>query len=52
MLKKGVMSLDNLEAYKIAIETRNFEIKLFWQRSLFFAVFISVIFLGILGTVY
>lgn len=26
------------ELYKIAIETRNLEIKLFWTRSLFFLV--------------
>ncbi len=35
-----------VEAYKIAIDTRNFEIRLFWQRSLFFAGFVSVIFFG------
>lgn len=35
-----------IELYKIAIDTRNLEIKLFWQRSLFFAAFISFIFLG------
>jgi len=40
------MQLDKLEAYKIAIDTRNLEIKLFWQRSLFFAAFISAIFVG------
>lgn len=41
-----MMELDKLEAYKIAIDTRNLEIKLFWQRSLFFAAFISAIFVG------
>lgn len=47
MLKEEkLMPLDKLEAYKIAIDTRNFEIKLFWQRSLFFAAFISAIFIG------
>lgn len=40
------MQFNIFEAYKIAIETRNLEIKLFWQRSLFFAAFISAIFLG------
>lgn len=35
-----------IELYKIAIDTRNLEIKLFWQRNLFFAAFISFIFLG------
>ena len=32
--------------YEIAIETRNFELKLFWYRSLFFAGFVSAIFAG------
>lgn len=40
------MPLDQLEVYKIANETGNLEIKLFWQRSLFFAAFISAIFVG------
>ncbi|MFP7755676.1 hypothetical protein ACLG6S_13695 [Thermodesulfobacteriota bacterium B35] len=34
------------DAYKIAIDTRNLEIKLFWQRSLFFGAFISITFAG------
>ena len=42
-------TLDKLEAYKIAIDTRNLEIKLFWQRSLFFAAFTSAIFVGYSG---
>ena len=37
---------EELERYKIAIETRNFEIQLFWHRSLFFAAFVSAIFVG------
>lgn len=44
------MPLDKLEAYKIAIDTRNLEIKLFWQRSLFFAAFVSAIFVGYSST--
>jgi len=35
-----------LEFFKIAIETRNLELKLFWQRSIFFAGFIAAIFIG------
>lgn len=30
--------IDVLEAYKIALDTRNLEIKLFWQRSNYFLV--------------
>ncbi len=44
--EEKLMPLDKLEAYKIAIDTRNLEIKLFWQRSLFFAAFTSAIFVG------
>ncbi len=47
--EEKVMALDKLEAYKIAIDTRNLEIKLFWQRSLFFAAFTSAIFVGYSG---
>ena len=47
--KEKMMELDKLEAYKIAIDTRNLEIKLFWQRSLFFAAFTSAIFVGYSG---
>jgi hypothetical protein len=35
-----------LTAYKIAIETRNFEIELYWKRSLFFWGFIATAFIG------
>ena len=38
--------LTNYEAYKISIETRNFEIDLYWKRSLFFWGFIATAFLG------
>jgi hypothetical protein len=48
--EEELMPLDKLEAYKIAIDTRNLEIKLFWQRSLFFAAFISAIFVGYSST--
>ncbi len=34
------------ELYKIAIETRNFEIKLFWQRSNYFLVLNTAIAVG------
>lgn len=38
--------LTNYEAYKISIETRNFEIDLYWKRSLFFWGFIATAALG------
>lgn len=38
--------LTNYDAYKISIETRNFEIDLYWKRSLFFWGFIATAFLG------
>jgi hypothetical protein len=34
------------EYYKLAIEARNLELRLFWQRSLFFAGFIAAIFIA------
>ena len=37
---------DALDFFKIAIDTRNLELKLFWQRSIFFAGFIAAIFIG------
>jgi hypothetical protein len=36
--------------FKIAIDTRNLELKLFWQRSIFFAGFIAAIFIGYYST--
>ncbi|EKO3447590.1 hypothetical protein NT695_002432 [Vibrio fluvialis] len=36
----------NLEAYRTAITTRNFEIELYWKRSLFFWGFIATAALG------
>lgn len=33
-----------IDYYKIAIKTRDFEIKLFWHRSIFFAGFVSAVF--------
>ncbi|MFA0604933.1 hypothetical protein [Vibrio amylolyticus] len=38
--------LTTLAAYKIAIETRNFEIDLYWKRSLFFWGFIATAFIS------
>ncbi|WP_192021238.1 hypothetical protein [Shewanella sp. WPAGA9] len=35
-LPKRKPKIDELEAYKIALQTRNFEISLFWQRSNYF----------------
>jgi hypothetical protein len=35
-----------LEFFKIAVNARDLELKLFWQRSLFFAGFIAAIFIG------
>ena len=45
-LKRGGTVFDY---YKIAINTRNFEINLFWKRSLFFAGFVSAVFAGYKG---
>ncbi|WP_172380770.1 RipA family octameric membrane protein [Vibrio sp. Vb339] len=39
-------TLDNVEAYKIALETRNFEIGLFWQRSNYFLLLNSALIIG------
>lgn len=36
-----------LELFKIAVHTRDLEIKLFWQRSLFFAGFIAAVFVAL-----
>ena len=36
----------NMEFYRIAIEARDLELRLFWQRSLFFAGFIAATFIG------
>lgn len=38
--------MDNTELYKIAIETRNMEIGLFWQRSNYFLVLNTAIAVG------
>lgn len=38
--------MDNLDQYKIAIETRNMEIGLFWQRSNYFLVLNTAIAVG------
>src|SRR5271157_5024619 len=40
----------SLEIYKISIQTRNFEIELFWKRSLFFLGFIASAFVGFAAT--
>ncbi|EKO3407991.1 hypothetical protein R1U54_000181 [Vibrio fluvialis] len=39
-------TLSHFEAYKVAIATRNFEIDLYWKRSLFFWGFIATAALG------
>ncbi|GAB4532192.1 MAG: hypothetical protein Tsb0014_16410 [Pleurocapsa sp.] len=39
-------NIETKELYKIAIETRNFEIKLFWQRSNYFLVLNTAIAVG------
>ncbi|EJG1707947.1 hypothetical protein CDB79_RS00565 [Vibrio parahaemolyticus] len=39
-------AIDDLEAYKIALETRNMEIKLFWQRSNYFLALNAALALG------
>jgi len=46
MSQSGEGKLTNYEAYKISIETRNFEIDLYWKRSLFFWGFIATASLG------
>lgn len=46
MRKECPDTLTNFEAYKIAIATRNFEIDLYWKRSLFFWGFIATAALG------
>lgn len=38
--------LDGLEAYKIALETRNMEIGFFWQRSNYFLVLNAALAVG------
>ncbi len=38
--------LDGLEAYKIALDTRNMEIGLFWQRSNYFLVLNAALAIG------
>ena len=43
---KSTPSLDNLEAYKIALDTRNMEIGLFWQRSNYFLVLNAALAVG------
>lgn len=46
-LYQSVMShIESKELYKIAIETRNFEIKLFWERSNYFLVLNAAIAVG------
>ena len=47
--------LTNSEAFKIALETRNFEINLFWQRSNYFLILnagLAGIFFGIKDNLY
>lgn len=44
--KADLISQKNEKAFEIAVATRNFEIGLFWQRSLFFWGFIGAAFIG------
>jgi hypothetical protein len=37
----------SIEYFKLAVQSRNLELKLFWQRSLFFAGFIAAIFIAL-----
>jgi hypothetical protein len=41
-----VPSIEDKDIYKIALDTRNFEISLFWQRSNYFLVLNSALALG------
>jgi hypothetical protein len=41
-----VPTIENKDIYKIALDTRNFEISLFWQRSNYFLVLNSALALG------
>ena len=34
------------EAFQIALETRKFEIELYWKRTAYFVLFISAVFIG------
>jgi hypothetical protein len=45
-LPKRKLKIDELEAYKIALQTRNFEISLFWQRSNYFLALNAALALG------
>ena len=45
-LPKRKPKIDELEAYKIALQTRNFEISLFWQRSNYFLALNAALALG------
>src|SRR5947209_15698697 len=40
------LSLEKKDLYKVALDTRNFEISLFWQRSNYFLVLNSALALG------
>ncbi|ELV8596787.1 hypothetical protein ACYVL9_000579 [Vibrio fluvialis] len=46
MCQNSKGKLTKYEAYKISIETRNFEIDLYWKRSIFFWGFIATAGLG------
>lgn len=45
-------NIDTKEFYKIAIDTRNFEINLFWQRSNYFLVLNTAIAIGTFSRVH
>lgn len=46
MQRKQIMERRNSKRYDVALATRNFEIELFWKRSLFFWGFIASAFIG------
>ncbi|HHX8512223.1 TPA: hypothetical protein ACVO12_004477 [Vibrio diabolicus] len=46
MFRRKTSKIDQFEAYKIALETRNLEIGLFWQRSNYFLLLNSALIIG------
>ncbi|ODZ01741.1 RipA family octameric membrane protein [Vibrio parahaemolyticus] len=46
MFRRKLSKIDRFEAYKIALDTRNLEIGLFWQRSNYFLLLNSALILG------
>jgi hypothetical protein len=46
MFKEKRLSLRQKKRYEVALDTRKFEIELFWKRALFFWGFVSIAFVG------